>query len=157
MSFPLLPAAKVFLAAVVIYAAAFGVIQYFRNHNGSWKVTFQSDATGVPSIRIDQAALGIQGVTLRFPGERHATNNVSIPVDFDKPMRALPFGTRVFEDLTFLPGVETFDLFGHEIEIAPRVLVVNRREIPWASARELSPSPSEKLPASVREKPRKRP
>ena len=43
----------------------------------------------------------------------------------------VPFGNCVFMDTTFLPGTITFQLFGHEIELLPRVLVIDRQEHPW--------------------------
>ena len=36
-------------------------------------------------------------------------------------------------DTTFLPGTLTFQFFGHEIELLPRVLVLDRQEHPWRS------------------------
>jgi hypothetical protein len=34
-------------------------------------------------------------------------------------------------DSTFLPGTLTFQFFGHEIELLPRVLIIDHREYPW--------------------------
>ena len=31
----------------------------------------------------------------------------------------------------FLPGVATMNLLGHEIELMPRTLVVDKKEVPW--------------------------
>jgi hypothetical protein len=39
----------------------------------------------------------------------------------------------IYEDLTFLPGVVTFDLLGHEVELLPRALVVNKKLVEWQS------------------------
>jgi hypothetical protein len=36
-------------------------------------------------------------------------------------------------DTTFLPGTIVFDLFGHEIQLIPRVLRIDGKEIPWQS------------------------
>lgn len=155
MSFPLIPAVKVFFIAVACYILSFGVIEYLRHRKGSWSLTFQSDAAGIPSLRIDQPALGIHGMELRFPMEHHTSNGVSAVVELNKPQRPLPFGQRVFEDLTFLPGVETLDLFGHEIELAPRVLVVNRKEIPWGSTNQVNLDSRDKIPAAQRQPPGK--
>ncbi len=155
MRFPLITAVKVFVVAVVCYVAAFGIIEHLRHRNGSWVLTFQTDSVGIPSLRIDQAKLGIQGVVLRFPEERHLTNNLSTGVQFDTPQRPLPFGVRVFEDLTFLPGVETLDVFGHEIELAPRVLVVDRKEIAWTSTQLVTLASRDKIPLAQRQPPKK--
>jgi len=45
----------------------------------------------------------------------------------------VPFGTCVFMDTTFLPGTVTLRLYGHEIELLPRVLVIDQQEHPWIS------------------------
>ena len=31
----------------------------------------------------------------------------------------------------FLPGVVTMNLLGHEIELMPRTLVIDKKEVPW--------------------------
>jgi len=36
-------------------------------------------------------------------------------------------------DTTFLPGTVAFQLFGHEIELLPRVLIIDHEEHPWHS------------------------
>ena len=60
-----------------------------------------------------------------------ATTNLAGIVRFDGVEKNAIFGEVIYEDLTFLPGVITFNLFGHEIELMPRVLVANRREVLW--------------------------
>ena len=42
-------------------------------------------------------------------------------------------GEIVFQDSTFLPGTLTLKLFGHMVEFLPRVMIIDRREVPWAS------------------------
>jgi len=39
-----------------------------------------------------------------------------------------------WDDLTFLPGTLTFDCFGHEIELIPRTLFINKTKYPWRPA-----------------------
>jgi hypothetical protein len=34
-------------------------------------------------------------------------------------------------DTTFMPGTVTFELFGHEIELLPRALIIDRQDHPW--------------------------
>jgi hypothetical protein len=36
-------------------------------------------------------------------------------------------------DTTFLPGTVTLQVFNHEIELLPRVLVIDGQEHPWLS------------------------
>ena len=66
-----------------------------------------------------------------FVGEQ--TTNVPERVLFNRPLQPVPFGKVIYEDLTFRPGVVTFNLFGHEVEFLPRALVLNKREVPWHS------------------------
>jgi hypothetical protein len=46
---------------------------------------------------------------------------------------ALPFGECIYQDLMFLPGVVTMNLLGHEIELMPRTLVIDKKEVPWVT------------------------
>jgi hypothetical protein len=45
----------------------------------------------------------------------------------------VPFGRCMFMDTTFLPGTVALELFNHEVELLPRVLVIDRQEHPWLS------------------------
>ena len=76
-------------------------------------------------------------VEIVFTGERISATNLSEKVLFDKPLTSLPFkmpiGEVIYEDMRTMPGVITFNFFGHEVELLPRVLVVNKKEIPWKS------------------------
>ena len=45
----------------------------------------------------------------------------------------VPFGECIYQDLMFLPGVVTMNLLGHEIELMPRTLVIDKKEIPWST------------------------
>ena len=47
----------------------------------------------------------------------------------------VPFGECIYQDLMFLPGVVTMNLLGHEIELMPRTLVINKKQMPWDSAK----------------------
>ena len=47
---------------------------------------------------------------------------------------AVPFGECIYQDLMFLPGVVTMNILGHEIELMPRTLVIDKKEVPWDSA-----------------------
>lgn len=146
MCFPLLPAAGVFLGALVIYLLSYYGIEHLRRHKGPWKLEFKTDGAGLPSLVIHQPSLGIQGVELIFTGEQHTNANWSQPISLDRPVVPLPFGRRLAEDLTFQPGTLAMDLFGHEIEIAPRVMVINRREVAWVTNQVIRLKPAEKLP-----------
>jgi hypothetical protein len=143
--FPFKAVGLTFVVALALYCVIFYGIEYRRRYKGPWEVTFVSDAQGNPSVIIYQPKLRISAVEVLFLGERLAVTNLSEKVSFDQPKKAIPFGKRLFEDLTFLPGVETFDFFGHEVELLPRVLVVNKKEVPWQSEAVLELSPTNKL------------
>jgi len=84
---------------------------------------------------INQAWLGLTNVTLVFPGETAvAFTNKSVKIEFRAPKQTpfeMPFGKCLFEDLTFLPGTVTFEAYGHEIELLPRILVIDQKEKDW--------------------------
>jgi hypothetical protein len=122
-----------FLIALVLYAAAYSWIEHRRNRKGPWEVTFTNGIAG-PGLVINQARLGLTNVQIIFPGEAATLTNTGSRMSFGRPREVpfeLPFGKCVFMDLTFLPGTLTIDAFGHEIELLPRVLVVDRKERGW--------------------------
>lgn len=122
-----------FVAALLIYAVSFSLIQFLRTRKGGWQVTFQSDATGVPAITVSQPRLKISNVSFRFPAGRITETNLHRTIVFDQPITNVPFGQVIYLDTTFLPGSIVFDLFGHEIQLLPRVLMIDRHETPWRS------------------------
>jgi hypothetical protein len=133
------------LSAAVLYFATFYVIEHFRNVKGPWQVAFRSDAQGQPAIDVSHEKLNISHVSFVFVGERIDQTNTSSTVFFDSPKTNIPFGKVLFLDTTFLPGTVTFSLFGHEIELLPRTLVVNLKELPWKSEMTIQLSEDEKL------------
>ena len=133
-----------FVVVLGSYLAVFYGIESWRHRTGAWDVTFTADADGNPTLVIYQPKLNISSVEILFGGERVPLTNFSGRVVFDRPLKALPFGRRIHEDLTSLPGVETLDLFGHEIELLPRTLVVNRTEVPWKSEMVIELGPTNK-------------
>lgn len=123
--------ALLFLAVLAAYLLVFYGLEHLRHRNGPWEVEFRPNNTGESSVVVAQPARGLTGVTLAFHGE--STTNQPGRVVFEKVKTPVPFGTVIYEDLTFLPGVVTFDFFGHEIELLPRTLIVNKRKVPWQS------------------------
>ncbi|HVR34327.1 MAG TPA: hypothetical protein VMS21_00585 [Methylomirabilota bacterium] len=123
--------------AAAFYLIAYNWIEYRRNVKGSWQATFATEAGGIPLLRIDQPALGITHVTLRFPDENVTLTNGSQTVEFSNPLPPppldAPVGKVVFFDTTFLPGTITFEMFGHQVELLPRVLNIDLVEHPWNS------------------------
>jgi hypothetical protein len=130
-----------FLMAVALYAASFAWIQHRRVFRGPWEITFISDAAGRPSLAIAQSNLKISE-TLTFPGQKIATNNLRDAERFPEAVTSLPFGEMVFQDPTFLPGNITMRQFGHEIQLLPRVVLIDRKEIPWRAGETIEVGPT---------------
>jgi hypothetical protein len=131
-----------FVIALVGYVLVYHFIENRRTRKGPWQVTFTSDSAGTPAIVINQPALSISNVQIQFPGgianhQLLITNYQSpITLHFNQPKPVpydVPFGKCVFMDTTFQPGTLTFQLFGHEIELLPRTLVLDRQEHGWQS------------------------
>jgi len=143
--------ALAFGIAVVVYVCAYALDRHLRLRNGPWRVTFQTESNGTPAIAISQARLGVSDLRIIFPGENLGSNALPSTIVFDAPAKIAPWGEVIFDDLMYLPGTVTFNLFGHEIELLPRVLIVDRREHSWAVASPLSLSPANK-PATILKK-----
>lgn len=126
--------------AVVLYVLAYSFIEHRRTRKGPWEVSFTNDASGAPALVINQPALAITNLQITFPGESSRTN---ASLSFRQPQQVpwdLPYGKCVFMDTTFLPGTVTIDLFGHEIELIPRVLTIDQKEMPWESGKTIAVS-----------------
>jgi hypothetical protein len=143
-----------FMLALAGYIVCYQAIEHRRTRNGPWRVTFTRTAAGAPMILIDQPKLGITNVQLSFAAEPLPATNRPVTLVFDQPRPvpyAVPLGKCIFMDTTFLPGTITFQLFGHEIELLPRVLVLDRQEHPWASAASITlPPPAQASPAQAK-------
>ncbi|HXJ74484.1 MAG TPA: hypothetical protein VNM37_16655 [Candidatus Dormibacteraeota bacterium] len=133
-----------FVSVLILYFVVFEGIEYLRYRKGPWVIDFQGGANGSPTLLISQPHLRLTNVLLVLRGER--MTNGSGRVSFDRVQRPVPFGRMIYEDLTFLPGVLTFDLYGHEVELLPRTLVINRRQIPWRSGATVDLWPTNKPP-----------
>ena len=143
-----------FLLALAGYVLCYQLIQYWRVRKGPWEVCFlmtsetqnsTTDGNGEssPAILIRQPALGITNVEIIFAGEILSLTNQAaantapgsaITLWFRQPQPVpynLPFGKCIFMDTISLPGTVTFQMFGHEIELLPRVLTIDRQEYPW--------------------------
>ena len=134
-SFPWKQTLVLFAAVLLAYLAVFNGIEWLRQRKGSWQVEFAATPEGRPFLAVTQAYHRISAV-IEFPDEQVKTSAQVIA--FDRPKKGIPpFGKVLYEDLTFLPGVVTFDLFGHEIELLPRILIANKKEIPWPVAKHI--------------------
>jgi hypothetical protein len=141
-----------FALALLLYGISFSCDQHIRQRKGPWQVTFGTNNVGSAQIEISQANLGIH-TTIQIAGEM-ATNVGS--VSFDRPEKTTPFGRVKFEDLTYLPGSVAFDFFGHEVELLPRTLYLNKREHPWRRDEVIELKPEEKLKPEMTYDPRRK-
>ena len=123
------PGVRVGLLTVV-----FGWIEHRRVVKGPWVVSF-APGNESPVIFLNQSALGIRDVRIIFREATAQTNSVQV-IEFSQA-RAVPFdvplGQCVFQDTSFLPGTVTFEMFGHQIQLMPRVLTIDGVERPWRS------------------------
>lgn len=125
-----------FGVALLVYLVAYTGIEHRRTRQGPWQVTFTNDLSGAPAILIDQARLAITNVLITFPGETPSSNRSGITLVFNEPRSVpcdVPYGQCWFMDTTFLPGTIVFELFGHEIQLLPRTLTIDKKEQPWQS------------------------
>ena len=123
-----------FLLALACYIIFYQMIEHRRTRNGPWQVTFTASAAGVPVIVINEPKLAVTNVQISFAGQTLPATNYPIALVLGQPKPVpyeVPFGSCVFMDTTFLPGTVTFQFFGHEIELLPRVLVIDRQEHLW--------------------------
>jgi len=147
------PVLGALLLALVIYLAGFAFDQHLRTRQGPWRVTFGVEPSGEPAITVTQPKLHLANLKIVFAGER--TPPPARTVIFDFPQKPVPFGRVKFEDLTYLPGTVTLDLFGHEIELIPRTLYINRKERPWQSNTTITLTPADKPRSLPEPNPRK--
>jgi hypothetical protein len=127
-----------FAIALVVYVISYSWIEHRRTRKGPWEVTFTNDISGAPTLVINQPSLAITNLQITFSGE---TNRTNMSLSFRTPQEVpwdLPYGKCVFMDTTFLPGTITIDLFGHEVELIPRVLTIDQKEMPWVSGKTIA-------------------
>ena len=141
--------------SLVAYLGFYQCDKQLRTRNGPWEVRFGVEA-GTPTVTVNEPHLKVANVKFQFPGES-VTNVSDALIVFDSPIKTnIPFGRVVFLDTTYLPGTATMNFFGHEIELLPRTLVVNRKEVAWEGVKTISLKPEEKLPTPPETKKKKR-
>jgi hypothetical protein len=138
--------------ALLIYIGFFSCDQHVRQRKGPWQVVFGTNAAGWAGIEVSQPFLGVHS-KITFLSEK-ATNYGTVA--FDNPEKPIPFGKVKFEDLTYLPGSVAFDFFGHEVELLPRTLYLNKHEHPWHENEVIELKAEEKLPAEMSYDPRRK-
>jgi hypothetical protein len=150
-SLPIKTFAAVGLVTLILYVTVFSLVENKRRKNGPWELSFtQSD--NAPALIISHTKLGLSNITIVFP-EAPAPTNLPQTIRFQHgqvaPTVELPFGRCTFLDTLFLPGTVTCEMFGHEIQILPRTMTIDRVERPWRSGEKilLTNRPSATLPA----------
>jgi hypothetical protein len=124
------------LLALICYGVFYFIIEHRRTRKGPWEITFTNSPAGAPTLIINQPKLAISNVQITFPDQpppaatafTRLTFEQARPVPYD-----VPFGKCVFLDTTFLPGTVTLQIYGHEIELLPRVLMIDQQDHPWLS------------------------
>lgn len=147
--------------ALVGYVFFYSCDAHLRERKGPWEVTFAVETDGTPTLQLHQSGLGISNVWIRFPQERLPadTNPPALPqtVRFDQPSRTVPFGKLAFDDLMYLPGTVVLHCFGHEVQMLPRGLFLDRAEFPWTSDTTHNRQPSDKRSDLEPPDPKRRP
>jgi hypothetical protein len=119
------------LIAIVFYVVGYSWLEHKRVDKGPWQITFRTDGAGTPEILIAQSNLNIFQ-TVSFPSAR--TNaNISKSIIFGQDPPELPFGQLIYQDPTFLPGTVTMKMFGHDVELLPRILTIDKKQYSWPS------------------------
>jgi hypothetical protein len=137
-------AALAFVLALISYVSFYSCDARLRTKKGPWMVDFLS-TNNEPLLVINQPALGIENVRIQLAGEQ--ITNMQAGVRFDRPKGiVLPYGRIRFHDLTYLPGTITLDVFGHEVEMLPRTMVINTKEKPWQNNSLTVLTPTNKIP-----------
>jgi len=140
-----------FTIALLLYATLYSGIEHRRIRNGPWQVTFQN-GTGLATVIVNEPKLHISNLKINFPSEPAPLTNSTIIFDRPQPVPfAVPFGQCVFMDTTFQPGTVVFNIFGHEIQLLPRVLTVDKKEYPWQSDASISLMHNGGWPAPAKE------
>jgi hypothetical protein len=125
--------AGAFGLTLAVYLLLFHGAEHWRNRRGGWEVRFTQDALDQPTLLINQPALRITNCAVVLAGERTNAPLAPLSLRFDRPLKEVPWGRVLYQDPTVQPGVVTLLLLGHEIELMPRTLVLNRHEIKWQS------------------------
>ena len=133
-----------FLIAVVGYFVLFSAIERHRVADGPWQLSFAINAAGNPTIKVDQQRIGIYDVKFCFVSTNQSGAFAPSTMVFEKPRPVpfdVPFGKCIFLDPTVLPGTVTLQVFGHEIELLPKVLIIDLVRRPWIPGEQIDLGP----------------
>ena len=138
--------ALVGVIAVVGYFSLYALDTHLRARKGPWEVTFAVETNGTPFLLVNQPALGVRDVKVRFTGEHSLLTNAPVTVRFTEPNTRPAFGELRFQDATYLPGTVTLLAFNHEVEFIQRGLVLDRQERAWQPGLTVELTPTNQAP-----------
>lgn len=145
-----------FFATLFLYITVYGGCMAYRRRGGPWAVTQDKLPDGTPVMKIEHHVILSGGpVTLTFPGESAPTRFTNAPYQriFSQPnTNIFPYGPVEFLDTTFLPGSVAMDVFGHVVEIVPRTLYLDGRELGWVPGTNIVVPATGKIPQDERPK-----
>ena len=145
-----------FVIAIAVYAIFYSTDQTLRSKDGGWEVTFTTNQMGAAVLQLSLPSKGIENCSVVFNGEKLPPDFKPVTTNLVTPTQlpvAVPFGQWFYADLTYLPGVVTFNFFGedgnatgrrHEVELLQLGLVVNREKHDWKPALKIEVSPKDK-------------
>jgi len=145
-----------FVIAIAVYAIFYSTDQTLRSKDGGWEVTFTTNQMGAAVLQLSLPSKGIENCSVVFNGEKLPPDFKPVTTNLVTPTHlpvAVPFGQWFYADLTYLPGVVTFNFFGedgnatgrrHEVELLQLGLVVNREKHDWKAALKIEVSPEDK-------------
>jgi hypothetical protein len=125
------------LAILVGYISIFYLVENSRRKSGPWELTF-TQVNNSPALLVTHAKLGLTNVTIVFPDA--VATNAQQTIRFEHGRVApfdLPFGKCVFLDTLYLPGSMAMELFGHQIQLMPRTMLIDRVEHAWLSGEKI--------------------
>ncbi len=138
--------ALVGIIAVVGYFSLYALDSHLRVRKGPWVVTFAAETNGTPFILVNQPALGVRDVKVRFNGVQSPLTNAPVTVRFTEPETQPAFGELRFQDATYLPGTVTLLVFNHEVEFIQRGLALDRKEHAWQPGMTMELAPTNQAP-----------
>jgi len=127
------------LVTLIVYIAVFSLVEGNRRKDGPWELTF-TQVDNAPALRINHTRLNLTNITILF-AEAMVPTNLPQTLRFQHGQVAsaveLPFGRCLFLDTLYLPGTVTCEMFGHEIQLLPRTLTIDRVEHPWRTGEKI--------------------
>jgi hypothetical protein len=115
--------------AVLLVASMFSQVWRNTSDSDKWQLCLLKSPRGAIDIAINQPRLRIKDATLRtsVPWNEGTVATCSVVDQKRQP----PFGTIVFSDFTALPGRLKLRVVDHVVDIMPRAIIVDGKEIAW--------------------------